>query len=92
MSEGAEQPSKRLGYAVVWSLVLLVSLPLCYLLSLGPAFGMAERGWISRATKDAYVSPVRAIFRDNPKSIIVDILNTYISLWLPLAPAPLPPR
>lgn len=83
MTENAKQPSKRLTYAILWTLVFLIAIPSLYVLSIGPAFGLAARGWISNAAKDAYASPVRATLQNHPRSAIVQILDTYIGLWMP---------
>ena len=81
MGESAEQPSKRLGYAILWSLVILLAIPPCYLLSIGPVWGMAKRGWISQTVADTYVYPVREAGLRNPRSLFSSMIDRYVQLW-----------
>lgn len=83
MEERAGTPSKRLGYAVIWSLVILSAIPPSYLLSIGPVWGMAKRGWIPQKTADTYVYPVREAGIRNPRSLFSSIIAQYVQLWCP---------
>lgn len=83
MKESAEQPSKRLGYAILWSLVILLAVPPCYLLSIGPVWGMAQRGWISQTVADAYVSPARELALVNPRGLFASVISQYVHFWEP---------
>lgn len=83
MSGSADQPSKRLGYAILWSLVIVVAIVPCHLLSIGPVWGMAQRGWIPQRAADVYVYPWRELGLRNPRGLFARIISRYVQLWVP---------
>lgn len=51
-------PSKAIGPIIVWAIILLVTLPVIYVLSYGPAAGLWCRGYISPRSMEVFYYPL----------------------------------
>ena len=74
--------AKRKSYADRWvaiAAILLVVLPPAYVLSIGPAIWLRERGWISEATSRTIYEPVMFCVRRS--SWAHGWVGWYANLW-----------
>jgi len=77
-----ENAKRQRGGGPILAAVLiaaLVLLPVAYLLSIGPAYGLHVRGYLSLPVYDAYLGPARFVFqRCDP---VLDALDWYASFF-----------
>ena len=90
----AEKPTQCGGGAgvVIAIVVVLVVLPILYVLSIGPTFGMIANGWVSPTwapTAVAAYRPLEWIARCVPS--FGQAVTQYTQWWLPPPPVSTPP-
>jgi hypothetical protein len=88
MSESDEHSHRRVTPAAVWGTGLgLISLPILYVLSLGPLVWSLRRGWVSlwmRPAVEWYLVPINFLFNLEKTSWLEPLLyvvGNYLELW-----------
>ena len=79
---GMERPSRpvAVGCAVIAVLVLI---PLVYVLSIGPAYLMADQGWLNPSAVDTVYRPLWGLAADSP-TFVAHRFYDYVDLWTPV--------
>lgn len=58
---------------------VLVTVPLLYVLSLGPVIWLADQGWLSEDLLTVYVYPAELAFPED--TMRMEVLRHYLLLW-----------
>lgn len=77
-----ERPSRpvSVGCAVIAVLVLI---PVVYVLSIGPAYMMADQGWLNHSAVNAAYRPLWDLAAHSP-TFLAHRFYDYVGLWTPV--------
>jgi hypothetical protein len=68
---------------VLWTLAILIFIPVVYILLLGPLGGLFSRNLMPYWAWEAYVYPLDVLGLTQPESSVGQALSWYIEFWAP---------